>query len=200
MWLVVVGLILAIVLIIVLSQVKISVSVADSIFVKIKYLFFTVYSYDNETKQEIKEDAKTLVKEKDDIKSTITKITNCSNNYDRLIVLVKMLKSLLLRFKKLLKHTVVKKFNFNITVCGDDAADTAIKYGNVCSVIYPLSTLLCSCVNFKPENISVFSDFYSEETEFNLNFIVSARVIHLLGFAVSSVFDILKLRMGVKSK
>lgn len=109
-----------------------------------------------------------------------------------------MLKSILSKFAKLLKHTVVEKFNFNITVAGNDAADTAIKYGNVCSIVYPLSTLLSKCVNFKPENISVYSNFNDNNTNFNLSFLISVRVIYLISFAVSSAFDIIKLRIGVK--
>jgi hypothetical protein len=109
-----------------------------------------------------------------------------------------MLKSILSKFAKLLKHTQVKKFNFNITVAGNDAADTAIKYGNVCSIVYPLSTLLSKCVNFKPENISVYSNFNDNNTNFNLSFLISVRVIYLVSFAVSSAFDIIKLRIGVK--
>ena len=198
MWLIIVGAILAIIFIIVLSPVKINVSVNDTILVKIKYLFFSVYNFDsriNDEKENNDTDNQT-----DNIQTQITKITGCSNNYDKLVLLVKTLKSLLVKFQKLLKHTVVKNFNFNISICGNDAADTAIKYGKVCSVVYPLSTLLGECVNFKPKNISVYSNFSGGQTEFNLDFTVSTKLIYIIYFAVLFVFDFLKLRMGVKSK
>lgn len=194
MWLVIVGIILAIICFIVLSPIKIYVSASDTFLVKIKLLFLNLYTFDSSVEEKTKKD----IKEKNDIKSTIGKITNQNDNYDKLIMLIKMLKSTLSKFAKLLKHTIVKKFNFNITVSGNDAADTAIKYGNVCSVVYPLSTLLSKCVNFKPENISVYSNFNDNNTNFNLSFIITVKIIYLIGFAVSSIFDIIKLRIGVK--
>lgn len=193
---IVVGLILAIILLIVLSPIKAFVSVSDGAFIKIKFLSFTVYSYDSNVEKEANKQVEKQEKEKTDIKTTLTKITNTTNNYDKIITLVNMLKSILSKFKKLLKHTVVKSFKFNITVAGEDAADTAIKYGKVCSLVYPIATLFGECVNFKPEDISVYSDFSGADTNFNLEFLVKLRVIYLLGFVVSSVFNILKLRMG----
>ncbi len=193
---IVVGLILAIILLIVLSPIKAFVSVSDGAFLKIKFLSFTVYSYDSKVEPKTKKQVEKKEKEKTDIKTTLAKITNTTNNYDKLITLINMLKSILSKFQKLLKHTVVKDFKFNITVAREDAADTAIKYGKVCSLVYPIATLFGKCVNFKPEDISVYSDFSGADTNFNLEFLVKLRVIYLLGFAVSSVFDILKLRMG----
>lgn len=194
MWLVIVGIILAIIFLIVLSPIKIYVSASDTILVKIRLLFLNLYTFDSSVEKKTEKD----IKEKDNIKSTIGKITNQDDNYNKIVILIKMLKSILSKFAKLLKHTVVEKFNFNITVAGNDAADTAIKYGNVCSIVYPLSTLLSKCVNFKPENISVYSNFNDNNTNFNLSFLISVRVIYLISFAVSSVLDIIKLRIGVK--
>ena len=198
MWLIIVGALLAIIFIIVLSPVRINVSVNDIILVKVKFLFFSVYTFDSREKDE--KENNEIVTETDNIQTKITKITGCSNNYDRLVLIIKTLKSLLCKFQKLLKHTVIKKFNFNISISGNDAADTAVKYGKVCSVVYPLSTLLCECVNFKPDNISVYSNFNGGQTEFNLGFTVSTKLIYIIYFAVLFVFDFLKLRMGVKSK
>ena len=194
MWLVIVGIILAIIFLIVLSPIKIYVSASDTFLVKIRLLFLNLFTFDSSVEKKTEKD----IKEKDNIKSTIGKITNQNDNYNKIVILIKMLKSILTKFTKLLKHTQVKKFNFNITVAGNDAADTAIKYGNVCSVVYPLSTLLSKCVNFKPENISVYSNFNDNNTNFNLSFLISVRVIYLISFAVSSAFDIIKLRIGVK--
>ena len=194
MWLVIVGIILAIIFLIVLSPIKIYVSASDTFLVKIRLLFLNLYAFDSSVEKKTEKD----IKEKDNIKSTIGKITNQNDNYNKIVILIKMLKSILSKFAKLLKHIEVEKFNFNITVAGNDAADTAIKYGNVCSIVYPLSTLLSKCVNFKPENISVYSNFNDNNTNFNLSFLISVRVIYLISFAVSSVFDIIKLRIGVK--
>ena len=194
MWLVIVGIILAIIFLIVLSPIKIYVSASDTFLVKIRLLFLNLYTFDSSVEKKTEKD----IKEKDNIKSTICKITNQNDNYNKIVILIKMLKSILSKFAKLLKHIEVEKFNFNITVAGNDAADTAIKYGNVCSIVYPLSTLLSKCVNFKPENISVYSNFNDNNTNFNLSFLISVRVIYLISFAVSSVFDIIKLRIGVK--
>ena len=118
MWLVIVGIILAIIFLIVLSPIKIYVSASDTFLVKIRLLFLNLYTFDSSVEKKTEKD----IKEKDNIKSTIGKITNQNDNYNKIVILIKMLKSILSKFAKLLKHIEVEKFNFNITVAGNDAA------------------------------------------------------------------------------
>ena len=116
------------------------------------------------------------------------------------MAIIDILKSLISKFKTLLKHLALNDFQFIIKVVGNDAADTAIKYGTVCAALYPVSNLLNNCLNFKPDNISVFSDFSGQKTDYYLKGQVSVKLIYLIKFAISSLVDIIKIRMGVNSK
>ena len=51
--------------------------------------------------------------------------------------------------KDLFKRITVTEFTLNVQVAGEDAADTAIKYGYCCSVIFPAVSAILSVVKYK---------------------------------------------------
>lgn len=77
--------------------------------------------------------------------------------------------------KDFLRHANVKELELRLTAAGEDAADTAVKYGYACSVVYPvvsMITALSGCKNYK---VSVIPGFREKE---------------------SSVFCYIKIRFG----
>lgn len=195
MWLIIVAIIFTILFAIIFSSVKFVFSYNESFSLSVRFMSFVIYRFNSDKNIEKSDKEKSS-----DFKGKIRKVTNTSKNYDDLMAIIEILKSLINEFKKLLKHLIFKDFKFSINVAGDDAADTAIKYGAVCSALYPVATLLNNCLNFKPDNISVFSDFTGQKTDYYLKGQVSVKLIYLIIFAVSSLVDIIKIRMGVNSK
>ena len=194
MWLIIVAIIIALLFIINFSSVKIIFSYNENFTLTVKFMSFVVYKFNSNNSD------KTSNRSKSDFKEKIRKVTNTSKTYDDLMAIIEILKALVNKFKKVLKHVSLKNFQFVIKVVGNDAADTAIKYGTVCAALYPVSNLLDNCLNFKPSNISVFSDFSGDKTDYFLKGQVSVKLIYLLIFAVSSFIDLIKIRMGVNSK
>ncbi len=199
MWLIIVAIIIALLFIMFLSFVRVFFSFDESFNLVVRFMSFTIYKYNSVDNSQNSTDNHEK-KQRNDFKGKIKKFANTSKTFDDLLVIIEILKKLLNRFKKILNHVFIKDFNFSIKVAGNDAADTAIKYGAVCSAIYPLSTLLNNCLNFRPDNISVYSDFAGEKTDFYLKGQISVKLIYLIAFAVSSVLDIIKTRIGVNSK
>ena len=72
--------------------------------------------------------------------------------------------------KKLAKHLVIKMLDVKLLVVGEDSADTAIKYGYACSVIYPAVSLLENNLKIKKHNEEIVAGFLAESTaaEFTL--------------------------------
>lgn len=66
---------------------------------------------------------------------------------------------------KLVKRAVIiKKFHLDVHITEDDAAATAIKYGKVCSGLYPSLGFICSNMKVKDYKVNVFADYCGEKT------------------------------------
>ena len=65
----------------------------------------------------------------------------------------------------LIKHIVVKEMKLNLTVCGDDSADTAIKSGKISSAVYPSLGFLMSHLKVKKHDIKIIPDFINDESK-----------------------------------
>ena len=61
--------------------------------------------------------------------------------------------------KDICAATRVRRLNFSIRVAGKDAADTAVKYGMVCSGVFPALSIIMSAVRVRRRNVRVEPDF-----------------------------------------
>ena len=95
---------------------------------------------------------------------------------------------------------LVKKFSLSISVAGDDAADTAIKYGKYCAVVYPAVGTIVRVVKCKDYGVDINPNF-SEKAETEINFDFAARIFafRLIGLAVKHGINGIKLLAEVKN-
>ncbi len=96
--------------------------------------------------------------------------------------------------KDLLAKVVIKKFNIDILLRGEDAADTAIKYGKVCGVFYSAVSLIlgaCKCRNYNLNLTPDFDDSKDTEVECEARFYI--RLIHVLAYVVKNYETISRL-------
>jgi len=72
-------------------------------------------------------------------------------------------------FKKVGKRISVKEFGVTMTVSGDDAAKTAIKYGRIAAVAYPALNVMKKAFNVKNMSLELVPDFLanSDAAEFH---------------------------------
>ncbi len=136
-------------------------------------------------------------KKKTSTKSLFDKLGLKVKTYDDVLEVLDLIKNILEKFKALMKHIVIKHFKFDITVGDADAAATAIKYGVICSAVYPIATILSNCFTFKPDYINVTAGFGREQTEIYLKTKLSVRIIYLIGFLFSTIKEYINYRKGV---
>ena len=98
------------------------------------------------------------------------------------------------------RHILVKKLSLSISVAGDDAADTAIKYGKYCAVVYPAVGTILRVVKCKGYGVDINPNF-SEKAETEINFDFAARIFafRLIGLAVKHGIKGIKLLAEVKN-
>lgn len=182
------------------SSVKIVLDIAERVFFEISFLGVKLFSYDSAKPQIKTEKPKSVKPKKPEEKGKLTKLLKeyAKGKHKKELVeeLLELLKVFCVKFKMLLSHVRFKKVHLDLTVATPDAADTAILYGRLCSVIYSLVALLESAVNFTPKKISVKTDFTSEDLKLVLSGVIKVRVLYVLGFAVSLAFSVLKMKIG----
>lgn len=109
-------------------------------------------------------------------------------------VVLRIVKALLNTILWLIKRLKIRNFNLCFSVRGEDAADTAIKYGAVCSGVYPMIAFADSNLNFKAKKIDIYSDFDADNQNFNFSVDIKAEIIILLTVAVKAYCEYKKIK------
>ncbi len=110
--------------------------------------------------------------------------------------LAEIIVTLFSEFGGLLEHLRIKKFKLFLNVASSDPAATAVEYGTVCAVVYPLVRLVeqKTVLSRKGTRVIVNSDFNSQKSELEFELKGKLRVICLLasGFKLIKALAVLK--------
>lgn len=79
----------------------------------------------------------------------------------------------------------------SLDIGGADSADTAIKYGKVCSAAFPAMGLIVNKARVKKYNLEITPDFIYEKTAARLHTKISLRPIRLINAVFVLVFELL---------
>ncbi len=100
----------------------------------------------------------------------------------------RILADLLIEIGHILKYCTAKKFEIEAVCAEEDAADTAIRYGQCCAAVYPLSGILSANMKVKKKarKIDIRCDFTSGKPSFRYDFLIMVR----LGRALAALWRI----------
>ncbi len=104
-----------------------------------------------------------------------------------------VLKLVYCRFVKILRSVVVSKFDLDLEITGDDASDTALRYGKLCGVIYPSLSLIFQNVRKYKHTINMRPDF-DENLEYDrvyLNTTLRVYPIIILVQLIALLFELI---------
>ncbi len=181
------------------SSVKISLSINDAVRLSISYLGFALFVFDSANKnRNSKEKPKNTSKESDNnsFVSFLKRYAESKKKTELVKELFEILKLILTRFKKLLKKVRFKVLLLDLSIASEDAANTAILYGRICTLIYPLISMLSVSSGFSADKISVKTDFLSEDIKLELSSVAKIRISSLLIFAVSTALLVVRFKIG----
>lgn len=148
----------------------------DELMVDLRLLFirFRVYPADKEGKKNIfsrlwkkmsGKSAKTTVaesKEEKEKESKFKALFGERGASGAISFLWEILRLALGRAVKILRGVVVSRFDLKIEIVGDDASDTALRYGKLCGVVYPALSLIFQNVKRYKHEIDMRPDFDSK--------------------------------------
>ena len=176
---IVLGAIIVVLITLLILPVKLRVDYDKELTFTIKYLGFTLLDSeeeDKESKKVLKKVQSTaLPTDKESIKSTYKQkgITGTIKYYGDVLLLI------LKRLRWIIRFVKIRKFVFDLSIASDNAADTAIEYGEVCCVIYPIISFIQTNTNFKfkTDNINISPDFDSTDSKLKASVLVKAKLI-----------------------
>lgn len=87
-----------------------------------------------------------------------------------------------------LKSIVIKKLRINISVTESDAAATAIRYGKICSEIYPPLGFICSSCTVKDYKVNIYADYLGDKTHGEFSSYIGLIPRKLINAGVAFVF------------
>ena len=212
-------------LIVILFSIKVSVTaVYDETFtLDVKWLFIKFRIYPEDEEKKAKKEAKKAEKEQkkknskkektekekteepSQPKSNIFKDFYNNQGFAATVNLIRTAAAQLGGFLKgVYRAFVIENLTVLLRVsAGDDAAQTAIKYGKVCSAVYPAMGFICSNMKVKQYDVNVVPDFISAENTATFKLSLSVRPIKLTNAVIVLAFRLifkvlLKLLKGSK--
>ena len=101
--------------------------------------------------------------------------------------------------KPLFKRVRLNRLDLDVCVAKDNAADTAVHFGYVCSAVYPALSVLLNVIQFEDYSVNIKPDFDKKESEIMLDaeisvmtcFAVYALIYALIRFIILKIKGIL---------
>lgn len=184
----IIGGILLLIALILLLPITAQVKFKDDLDLKVKFLGFTVYKLEEENQKPKKAKEKVpkqtpkekeygifaKLKAKHGFRGAIKEIFGFAGS------VITQIKPQLLKLK-------FRKFKLDLIIVGEDAAMTAIEYGAVCGIVYPVLSFIDQSLDIKLKQINVEAGFKHSESEFSTSFDIKANALLLLIIAFKAL-------------
>lgn len=132
--------------------------------------------------------------EKQKKENFITKIFNEKGKIEGIKFLGSLIKLAVSRIIWLIRKIKFRQFFLDISIASDDAANTAISYGAVCAVVYPIINLLDQNTDLSVKKVNIYTDFDKLSPEIEAAISVKTRLIYAVIALISVLFAYLKLK------
>lgn len=189
--------ILAVIFILLICPLSFTIKYDDESEIKIRYLFmnfkiFPPKEKDTEKKEKISRKKEQTPQKNQKEKNTIFDLLKKNSISGLIELLRKICRIFIDSISSITKHIVISKLDVNIIVVGEDAADTAMKFGYVCSAVYPMISIIDNHVKKCRHTENIIAGFNDPETK--INFLLKARVkpLFLISYGGSALLRFIK--------
>lgn len=193
---IIMSVVLAIIALLLFCPVCVELTLRDSFFAKVKFLNITFFNSEKQEKKAPVEKPQPPAEKRPRPEGFFERLKAKKGFAGAVKDLAKFAGDILKRAKSPLSHTHIRHFTLDITVASDNAANTAVEYGAVCSTVYPAVSAVCSLMKVRINHVNVYSDFERKEPEFYFSASVRLRVI----FALQALWGIFKEYQNFKMR
>lgn len=171
--------------------VRLDILFEDTFSMKCKFLFIVFSVYPQKGKK--KKRKKTQKKDNENNKNNKFRDIIKEKGLSGFLKLIKKLVSIAVStVKSLFSHLCVDSLDLNIMVAEEDAAATAIKYGQVCSVVYPALNIFLKNTHKQNYSIIIYPSFIEHKSRVILEMKAHIKLIYILMCAVKAFFKFIK--------
>ncbi len=177
MWIYVVAGIVLLLVLLFLSPIVLTVKFEETLQVKLRFLFVSLWVYPKEKKAKSspkKSKSKTKQQPSSSKQGTVEKVRG----------IFSVLSTLLSSSLRLVDGARVRNLKLTLGITGKDAADAAISYGQVCSVVYPVLGYVDSKMNLINPQVNIYCDYTAEESVIQGSAVVCVSAYHAVGTAL----------------
>lgn len=184
MWIYVVAGIVLLLAVVFLSPIVLSVKFEETLQVKLRF-WFVSYSLYPQKKKAKTSPKKLKTKEK-------TPAVKKQGTLEKVRGIFNVLSTLMNASLRLIDGARVRNLNITLGITGKDAADAAITYGQVCSVVYPVLGFADSKMELKNPKVNIYCDYNAEKSVIQGSGKVCVSVYHAVGTALFALKELIK--------
>ena len=154
-------------------------------YVRYRYLFYKKHLLPAPPKKEEKKakrktkKGKTPSQNPKDQSGSVTSLVKDYGVVETVTMMAQSASSLLQAVFYLLKKGRLKHFKGRFVIGGEDAADAAVNYGQVCAVLYPLLGLAASYLTFVRPDLQLYCDYDRTDSEIYVSGVIHISVLRL---------------------
>lgn len=174
------GALVLIIILLLCLPLSVDLKFRDDFYYDIKILGFKVYP-PKEKKKKSDKPQNTQPKETQE-KSLFEKLKDKNGFKGAIKELFSLFGAVLNPLKRFLRFIKFANIKVSLSVASADAAKTAIDYGIICSIVYPVLSLFDSILNVKYKSIDIRSDFEGKSSDFNFSLSIKTSLIFILVF------------------
>ncbi len=193
---------LALVTLILITQVRIKLEFSGNLNLKIYFGFFRIPEKlfrkkdkkNRKKKTESKSETQKKTANKEKKTSKLMQNIKKKGYYNSLVEVLEFLKPVLSAIESFAAKIKVNPLIVKIKMTGSDAAELAIDYGRFCAVYYPLIKLVESKTNCKNIDSNVFVDYVSSNNEIYVKTELKIRLIYAVTNGFKIILEFIKFK------
>ena len=199
--LIVIGSILALLLLLLLCPMSIRISYRERLEARLSYLFFSIPLAPPKPKKEKQKQPlpKEEKKPEPEKKKSVIQDIIAQRGLGGFLGLMRLLSSIAAgALRKIFWHLSIRRVSLELVVAAEDAAQTAIRYGQASALVYPALGFLCANGSCKKREIAIHPGFNEEESRVDFYLYARIKLLYLLGTAFTAGFRLLKAMIKEK--
>ena len=146
--------------------------------IRMRYFFFTYQIFPSHKRK--KKKPKKNIKPWQQETSSLQKMVQQQGFVGAVGEICTLVKEIIQKTIQVLSHAKFHPFRLHVRVGGEDAAVTAMEYGSVCAVVYPVLGMLFSVVKAPDPQVNITADYSMNSSELYFNGKLSVRPIWVL--------------------
>ena len=189
-----------------ISPIYVTVLYEDELLLKLRFLCFSFKFNSNKGSEENSKDdsdkpnkkEKKISKPKKESKKSLLDTIKENGIFNSTKIFKELMVIILKRVKKFMTHIKANLVDINYVIVGEDASDTAIKYGVISSIAYYLQSLFYTNKILKKSKVNIIPGFNYQESCLELRFKASVRIFRIISLAFAVMCDIMKCMFKLK--